>query len=69
MRQNPEYAEKRLSRRLGEPRLELLPAGTYARLRQQRVQQGAPEAQVKMPLLSCQGNFSGQLAAMQLAAP
>jgi GH3 auxin-responsive promoter len=69
MSQNPEYAEKRLSRRLGEPRLELLPAGTYARLRQQRVQQGAPEAQVKMPLLSCQGNFSGQLAAMQLAAP
>lgn len=59
--QNPEYADKRSSRRLGEPKLKYLPAGTYTRLRQQRVMQGAPEAQVKIPLLSAQGNFSQSL--------
>ncbi|CAN5228892.1 GH3 auxin-responsive promoter family protein [soil metagenome] len=59
--QNPEYADKRATRRLGEPRLKYLPAGTYTRLRQQRVHQGAPEAQVKIPLLSAQGNFSHSL--------
>jgi hypothetical protein len=62
--QNPEYADKRSSRRLGEPRLKYLPAGTYTRLRQQRVHQGAPEAQVKIPLLSAQGNFSQSLEAL-----
>lgn len=59
--QNPEYADKRATRRLGPPRLKYLPAGTYTRLRQQRVHQGAPEAQVKIPLLSAQGNFSHSL--------
>lgn len=59
--QNPEYADKRVTRRLGKPQLKYLPAGTYTRLRQQRVHQGAPEAQVKIPLLSAQGNFSHSL--------
>lgn len=59
---NPEYADKRQSRRLGRPRLHLLGAGTYARLRQQRVMEGAPEAQVKIPLLSTSGKFYGSLS-------
>ncbi len=62
--QNPEYLDKRTSKRLGEPRLKYLPAGTYARLRQQRVHEGAPEAQVKIPLLSAQGNFSQSLESL-----
>lgn len=57
---NPEYADKRDSKRLGRPRLKLLAPGTYARLRQQRVMEGAPEAQVKIPLLSPSG-FSNRL--------
>jgi hypothetical protein len=60
--QNPEYEDKRSSRRLGMPRLRILPPGTYTRLRQQRVLEGAPEAQVKIPLLSTSQMFSGQLA-------
>jgi hypothetical protein len=60
--QNPEYEDKRSSRRLVMPSLKILPPGTYTRLRQQRVSQGAPEAQVKIPLLSTAQMFSGQLA-------
>lgn len=60
--QNPEYEDKRSSRRLGMPSLRILPPGTYTRLRQQRVLEGAPEAQVKIPLLSTSQMFSGQLA-------
>jgi hypothetical protein len=60
--QNPEYEEKRASRRLGPPVLEIVPPGTYTRLRQQRVLEGAPEAQVKIPLLSCTGDFEGKLS-------
>lgn len=59
---NPEYEDKRASKRLGAPRIELLPPGTYARIRQQRVMEGAPEAQVKIPLLSSQGNFGRRLS-------
>lgn len=60
--QNPEYEEKRSSNRLGIPKLEVLPAGTYKNLRQQRVLEGAPEAQVKIPLLSTSSSFAGRLA-------
>jgi hypothetical protein len=63
-RQNSEYEEKRASRRLGRPGLRMLPPGTYNRLRQQRVSAGAPEAQVKIPLLSVANMFSGQLSAL-----
>jgi len=66
--QNPEYLDKRMSKRLGAPRLKYLPAGTYTRLRQQRVHQGAPEAQVKIPLLSAQGNFSQSLESLDRVA-
>ena len=63
--QNPEYEEKRSSRRLSMPRLEILPAGTYKNIRQQRVMEGAPEAQVKIPLLSMPATFSDRLALLE----
>ena len=62
--QNPEYEDKRATKRLGMPSLRILPPGTYTRLRQQRVSAGAPEAQVKIPLLSIANMFSGQLASL-----
>ncbi len=64
--QNPEYEDKRSTKRLAEPRLKILPAGTYTRLRQQRVAEGAPEAQVKIPLLSAYQAFSGRLALLEV---
>jgi hypothetical protein len=64
--QNPEYLDKRDSKRLGAPVLKILPAGTYVRLRQQRVAEGAPEAQVKIPLLSSPNSFSGRLALLEV---
>jgi hypothetical protein len=63
--QNPEYADKRATKRLGLPELRVLPVGTYTRLRQQRVEEGAPEAQVKIPLLSSPNTFSLRLAALK----
>ncbi|MBC7998844.1 MAG: GH3 auxin-responsive promoter family protein [Leptolyngbya sp.] len=63
--QNVEYQDKRATKRLGEPIMKPLPTGTYMRLRQQRVAQGAPEAQVKIPLLSAYSSFAGQLAQLQ----
>jgi hypothetical protein len=63
--QNPEYADKRSTKRLGMPELRILPSGTYMRLRQQRVEEGAPEAQVKIPLLSSPKSFSERLALLE----
>ncbi len=60
--ENSEYKDKRLTKRLGMPSLRLLPVGTYTKLRQQRVSEGAPEAQVKIPILSAPSLFSGRLA-------
>jgi len=65
--QNPEYQDKRSTKRLGLPIMRTLPAGTYMKLRQQRVSQGAPEAQVKIPLLSAHSGFTGQLAQIQVS--
>lgn len=64
--QNPEYEDKRSTKRLAEPILRILPAGTYTKLRQQRVAEGAPEAQVKIPLLSSPRSFSGRLALLEV---
>lgn len=60
--QNIEYRDKRLSKRLAEVRLELLPPGTFKRLRQMRVMKGAPEAQVKIPFLTNNTSFSQDIA-------
>jgi hypothetical protein len=66
--QNSEYKDKRVTKRLGTPSVRILPAGTYTRLRQQRVLEGAPEAQIKIPLLSTPPAFSGRLAMLGVKA-
>src|SRR5262249_9806497 len=62
--QNSEYEDKRETRRLGAPKLTLLPAGTFTRLRQERVSAGAPEAQVKIPLLTSRIEFGAHLMSL-----
>ena len=62
--QNPEYQDKRITKRLGAPSLMIVPQGTYTKLRQQRVLEGAPEAQVKIPLLSCRSDFGDKIATL-----
>jgi hypothetical protein len=62
--QNIEYKDKRLGLRLGPPALQVVPSGTFTKLRQERVAQGAPEAQVKIPLLNSTQNFSETLAGL-----
>jgi hypothetical protein len=66
--QNPEYKDKRFTKRLGMPSLRILPAGTYTKLRQQRVAEGAPEAQIKFPILNTPTTFSGRLAMLGVQA-
>jgi hypothetical protein len=58
---NIEYEAKRSSRRLGMPVLKQVAPGSFTALRQQRVAAGAPEAQVKIPHLSCDMRFGEQL--------
>ncbi|HEY9792287.1 MAG TPA: GH3 auxin-responsive promoter family protein [Candidatus Obscuribacterales bacterium] len=60
--QNIEYKDKRATRRLGAPTMQVVPQGTFTKLRQQRVAQGAPEAQVKIPLLNSSQSFTQTLA-------
>jgi len=50
--QNIEYQGRRTSDRLGAPQAEVLPAGTLLAFRQRRVAQGAPDGQVKDPVMS-----------------
>jgi len=52
MELNIEYASKRSSGRLGALELRAVPAGTYGRFRAARVASGAPEGQVKDPVLA-----------------
>ena len=54
---NIEYEAKRESQRLGAPVLKRVAPGTYQALRQKRVAEGAPEAQVKIPQLSTNMEF------------
>jgi hypothetical protein len=49
---NVEYDDKRGSDRLGLPRVRALAAGSYAAWRARRVEEGAPEGQVKDPLIA-----------------
>jgi hypothetical protein len=58
---NSEYEAKRASQRLGPPVVRRVVAGSYEKLRQQRVAAGAPEAQVKLPQLSPNLRFGEQL--------
>ena len=49
---NVEYASKRESGRLASPEPLLLPAGALARYREGRARDGAPEGQVKDPIIA-----------------
>ncbi|MBY0546505.1 MAG: GH3 auxin-responsive promoter family protein [Candidatus Obscuribacterales bacterium] len=62
--QNIEYKDKRATRRLGSPTIEVVKNGTFVKLRQMRVEQGAPEAQVKIPFLASP-NFRDVLLALE----
>jgi hypothetical protein len=64
-RRNVEYEGKRASRRLGPPVLKRVADGTYHELRQRRVSQGAPEAQVKLPHLSTSMQFGDHLRVVE----
>lgn len=66
--QNIEYKDKRNSKRLGPPTLQIVPPGTFTRLRQQRVAQGAPEAQVKIPLLNSNQAFGQNIVSLANAS-
>jgi hypothetical protein len=62
---NVEYLAKRESERLGPPVLHVLAPGTFDRYRQERVSQGAPEAQVKIPHLSPKIEFGKQFEVVE----
>ena len=62
---NIEYEAKRESQRLGPPVLKRVPPGTYQGLRQKRVAEGAPEAQVKIPQLSTDMEFGKNLEVLE----
>jgi hypothetical protein len=62
---NIEYEAKRESQRLGAPVLKRVAPGTYQALRQKRVAEGAPEAQVKIPQLSTDMEFGANLDVLE----
>jgi hypothetical protein len=62
---NIEYAAKRDSQRLGAPVIRRVAAGSYEALRQRRVSEGAPEAQVKIPHLSTNMEFGKQFDVLE----
>jgi hypothetical protein len=62
---NIEYEAKRESQRLGPPVLKRVAPGTYQALRQKRVAEGAPEAQVKIPQLSTSMEFGKDLTVLE----
>ncbi len=62
---NVEYEAKRESQRLGAPVLKRVAGGTYEGLRQKRVAEGAPEAQVKIPQLSTNMGFGEGLEVLE----
>jgi GH3 auxin-responsive promoter len=62
---NIEYEAKRESLRLGAPVLKRVAPGTYQALRQKRVAEGAPEAQVKIPQLSTSMEFGKDLTVLE----
>ena len=67
---NVEYQSKRESGRLGPACLRVLPPGTYDAYRAQRLEEGAPEAQVKEPVVARDAEaWSRVLSAAENAAP
>jgi hypothetical protein len=62
--QNVEYKDKRQSLRLGDLRLQPVNPGTFMKLRQQKVLEGSPEAQVKIPFLTNNTSFCRDIATL-----
>ena len=62
---NIEYEAKRETQRLAPPVLKRVAPGTYQALRQKRVAEGAPEAQVKIPQLSTDMEFGKNLEVLE----
>jgi hypothetical protein len=62
--QNVEYKDKRQSLRLGGVQLCTVPHGTFMKIRQKRVLQGSPEAQVKIPFLTNSISFCQDIATL-----
>ena len=63
--ENVEYEAKRESLRLGSPLLKIVAPGTFQAYRQQRVSEGAPEAQVKVPHLTPDREFGRQFTVIR----
>ena len=63
--QNVEYETKRESLRLDGPLLRIVAPGTFHAYRQERVSNGAPEAQVKVPHLSPDREFGRQFTVIR----
>jgi GH3 auxin-responsive promoter len=59
-RRNVEYQSKRTSRRLGAPELWVLQTGSYAALRQRRIEAGVSDVQVKVACLVRDPNWCRQ---------
>jgi hypothetical protein len=63
--ENVEYETKRESLRLGGPLLRIVAPGTFDAYRQERVSNGAPEAQVKVPHLTPDREFGRQFTVIR----
>lgn len=63
--ENVEYEAKRESLRLGSPLLKIVAPGSFQAYRQQRVSEGAPEAQVKVPHLTPDREFGRQFTVVR----
>ena len=59
-RRNVEYGSKRTSRRLGAPEFWLLQTGSYAALRQRRIEAGVSDVQIKVACLVRDPNWCRQ---------
>ncbi|MAY82346.1 MAG: hypothetical protein CL930_16390 [Deltaproteobacteria bacterium] len=58
---NVEYAGKRKSGRLGPPEVLCLPAGSYGRIHEERVRMGAPDGQLKDPVIAIDASEWGRV--------
>lgn len=64
-RLNIEYLHKRKTQRLGPPVVRIVPAGAYERLFKRLAQQGGPDMQIKLPVLSADLDFQRYFASTE----
>lgn len=67
-RLNIEYLHKRKTQRLGPPVVRIVPAGAYEQLFKRLAQQGGPDMQIKLPVLSADLDFQRYFASTEVAA-